>query len=115
MIFNILPRLDRIDTQQANAVHRNLVEEMRSAIMEEPMREVRDYSLGTELFVPAFDMVQNQWHASAGVLCELLQLVARAAKGDDMQGEAALWLDLRIQQYANDQINDAMFVIGVGE
>lgn len=106
-------RLNRADAYQASLVTENLAAELRLAVIADPRTPVHYYTMGKELTAPAYELIADQWEGrDEAPLVQLLELISLSARGEDMQAAAQMWLELRCRQFADNNLSDAMFVLG---
>jgi hypothetical protein len=83
---------------------------MEDALQNEPARKVPTPSFGHKhLETPADDVILDGFSGTGdSSLMELLQMVAAASKGEDVQARAALWISVQAAKYAKYHRDDLL-------
>lgn len=94
------------DRDLANA-HVTLYAELRGALLNDPMRFVQTPGFGQPR-QRAIDVIDDCFAGRQGdiVLAELLDIVAQAARGNDVSQRAMRWIDDRCREHADFHRDD---------
>jgi hypothetical protein len=100
----------RSANERAVDAYVSLRDAMEDALQHDPSRKVPTPGYGPKhRETPADDVILDNFSGTGdSSLMELLQLVAAAAKGDDVQARASLWISVQAAKFAKNHRDDLL-------